>query len=89
MGVLDSKSEALLDFHARRLVEMAGYVVLGYLLLIDAQRDASYARSARVFVRYGQSVCEMHHSMLCRVNEENLKDYSSFAEESQETEERQ
>ena len=89
MGVLDSKSEALLDFHARRLVEMAGYVVLGYLLLIDAQRDASYARSARVFVRYGQSVCEMHHSMLCLVNEENLKDYSSFAEESQETEERQ
>ena len=28
-----------LDFHARRLVEMAGHIIMGYLLLLDSERD--------------------------------------------------
>lgn len=80
-SVLDTKSSALLDFHARRLVEIAGYVLMGYLLLIDSLRDATYERSARNFVRYGQSVCERHHAMLSAVQEHNIGDYSIFAEE--------
>lgn len=85
-AVLDTKNSELLDFHARRLVEMSGYVLLGYLLLIDSQRDEGYAQSTRNFVRYGQSVCEMHHAMLSAVQGADLKDYSLFAEESQEKE---
>lgn len=84
--VQDAKSNELLDFHARRLVEMAGYIALGYLLLIDAQRDGAYELSARNFVRYGKTVCEMHHAMVCEVNVENLKDYRVFAEGPQEIE---
>jgi len=38
-----------LDFHARRLVEMAGYIIMSYLLVIDANRDMEYSRSAHVF----------------------------------------
>ncbi|MEG2178707.1 MAG: acyl-CoA dehydrogenase family protein, partial [Bacteroidales bacterium] len=33
------ESEELLDFHARRLVEMAAYIIMGYLLVIDANRS--------------------------------------------------
>jgi len=39
-----------LDFHARRLVEMAGNIIMGYILIIDAQRDEKYAKSAKLFV---------------------------------------
>lgn len=79
--VLDVKNNALLDFHARRLVEMAGYVLLGYLLLLDAQRDGTFARSARIFARYGSSVCEQHHAIIYAVGEAEIQDYSKFSEE--------
>ena len=49
------------DFHARRLVEMAGYIILGYLLL-DSQRCDRFAKSAEIFVKYGQSkLPDMQH----------------------------
>jgi alkylation response protein AidB-like acyl-CoA dehydrogenase len=44
-----------LDFHARRLVEMAGYIVMGYLLLNDSQRSEKYITSCEVFVKMGKS----------------------------------
>jgi 3-(methylthio)propanoyl-CoA dehydrogenase len=34
-SVLEGKNNELIDFHARRLVEMAGYIIMGYLLLQD------------------------------------------------------
>ena len=43
------------DFHARRLVEMAGHIIMGYLLVIDAERDPSLKESARVWVQRAQS----------------------------------
>jgi len=39
-----------LDFHARRLVEMAGNIIMGYLLIIDSQRDEKYDKSAKLFI---------------------------------------
>ncbi len=38
-----------IDFHARRLVEMAGYIIMSYLLVIDANRDMEYFRTTQVF----------------------------------------
>lgn len=46
-----SKDAEYIDFHARRLVEMAAHIVIGCLLLLDAQRDASFSRSAQVYIR--------------------------------------
>lgn len=49
------KDEDYLDFHARRLVECAGHVVMGHLLLQDANRNATlFRRSAEVYIHYGQ-----------------------------------
>ena len=43
------------DFNARRMVEIAGYIIMGYLLLIDACRCASFKKSAEIFIAYGQA----------------------------------
>ncbi|GET31900.1 acyl-CoA dehydrogenase [Prolixibacter bellariivorans] len=47
--VHDAEDNEFLDFHARRLVEMAGYIIMSYLLVIDTNRDNSFLRSAVVF----------------------------------------
>ena len=53
--VVKVKDNEYLDFHARRLVEMAGHIIMGYLLLLDTERDERYRRSAEIFIRMGRS----------------------------------
>ncbi len=48
--VIDLKHDEYLDFHARRLVEMAANIIMGYLLLLDASRDSMYKKTAELFV---------------------------------------
>lgn len=43
------------DFHARRMVEMAANVLIGYLLLYDANRSEVYSKSADIFIRKGRA----------------------------------
>jgi len=43
------------DFHARRMVEMAGNLLIGYLLLFDANRSDVYVKSADIFIRKGRA----------------------------------
>ncbi len=44
-----------LDFNARRLVEMAGYIIMGYLLLNDTMRDSENQKFASLIVKTGKS----------------------------------
>ncbi len=44
--VTEKKDNEYLDFHARRLVEMAGHIIMGYLLLTISQRSDDYEGSA-------------------------------------------
>jgi alkylation response protein AidB-like acyl-CoA dehydrogenase len=53
-----------IDFHARRLVEMAGNIIMGYLLLIDMQRDHSYWKTLEVFLRYAREKNAAHGMFL-------------------------
>jgi len=39
------------DFHARRLVEMAAHIIMGYLLVLDSQRDNEYRKTAEVYMK--------------------------------------
>ena len=71
-GVDDSKYH---DFMARRLVEMAGYCVMGYLLLDDAQRDGMFRRSLNVFVKYGQAEVAKHADFIANFQPEQLANY--------------
>ena len=42
-------------FHARRLVEMAGNIIIGYLLINDTLRDEEFQQSAEIFVKKGHA----------------------------------
>jgi alkylation response protein AidB-like acyl-CoA dehydrogenase len=44
-----------LDFHARRLVEMAGNIIMGHLLLRDTTVDEDYMNSAEMFIKMALS----------------------------------
>ncbi|TAJ15782.1 acyl-CoA dehydrogenase [Marinilabiliaceae bacterium JC017] len=54
-AVIDVKDNEYIDYHARRLVEMAGNIVMGYLLLLDTQRDDMFKTSTEVFIRRGKA----------------------------------
>ncbi|MDR2868759.1 MAG: acyl-CoA dehydrogenase family protein [Bacteroidales bacterium] len=43
------------DLVSRRLVESAANIIFGYLLLIDAQRDARFINSATIFITAGNA----------------------------------
>ncbi len=43
------------DFHARRMVEMAGNIVMGYLLVLDTNRDSAYWKSLEVFLKMARA----------------------------------
>jgi hypothetical protein len=54
-SVVTVKDNEYLDFHARRLVEMAGYIIMGYLLLLDTERDDKFRNSTEIFIRMGRA----------------------------------
>ncbi|MGQ1784221.1 acyl-CoA dehydrogenase family protein [Saccharicrinis sp. GN24d3] len=53
--VVEVKDNEYIDFHARRLVEMAGHIVMGYLLLLDTQRDEKFKSSTEIYIKMGKS----------------------------------
>ncbi len=53
--VIDQKDEELVEFHARRLVEMAGNIIMGYLLLQDAMRSDEYQNAAEIFIKRSEA----------------------------------
>lgn len=54
-AVTSVKDNEYLDFHARRLVEMAGNIVMGYLLVLDAQREDRFRGSADIMIKRGKA----------------------------------
>lgn len=72
MGVKDSSYQ---DFMARRLVEMAGHIIMSYLLLEDCQRDASVRRSLHVYLKYGQAEVARHADFIENFRPEQISDY--------------
>ncbi len=63
--VLDAGDKELQDFHARRLVEMAGYTIMGHLILQQAGVDAQmYRSSAIAFIKEGEAKCKAHLSYI-------------------------
>ncbi|MDE6234802.1 MAG: acyl-CoA dehydrogenase family protein [Muribaculaceae bacterium] len=74
-SVLGVKDSSFQDFMARRLVEMAGHIVMGYLLLEDTQRDESFRKSLHVYVNYGQAEVAKHADFIGNFRPEEIKDY--------------
>ncbi len=76
-AVSEVKDSAYVDFMARRLVEMAGCIIMGYLLLSDTQRDASFRKSLHVYVKYGQAEVAKHADFIGNFDPSQLADYTA------------
>lgn len=63
------------DFHARRMVEMAGYIIMGYLLLIDTDRCSQFRRSAEIFIRLGEAENCKSASFIEHFDDQTLSEY--------------
>ena len=71
--VTGHESQELIDLTARRLVEMAGYIIMGYLLLQDATANAElFATSANVFVRWAEAEVDKHAGYISRINPDEM-----------------
>jgi alkylation response protein AidB-like acyl-CoA dehydrogenase len=79
--VTSSTNPEYIDFHARRLVEMAGHIILTYLLLIDAQRCNDYALSADVFLKYAASENTLRYSYIMNFEVKDLGLFKSVTSE--------
>lgn len=73
--VVDNKNTEYTDFHARRLVEMAGHIIMGYLLLGDTTRNEKFLKSANVYVNFGEAEVEKHHKFIMSFKPDGLENY--------------
>lgn len=64
-----------LDYHARRLVEMAGNIIMGYLLVHDANRSDVYTKSADIFIRMARAE---NIAKVGFINQSHPKDLGAF-----------
>ena len=67
-----------IDFHARRLVEMAGHIIMGYLLMFDTNRNHDYWKSLEVFLRIARSENKARSE---RIRISNINDLGRFKQE--------
>ena len=67
-----------IDFHARRLMEMAGNVIMGYLLLFDTDRDQEHWKSLEVFLRIARAENRERSE---RIRISNINDLGRFKQE--------
>jgi len=63
------------DFMARRLVEMAGVIVMSYLLLSDANRNESFNRSAEIYANLAEAEVSKHASFIDTFNPDEVNIY--------------
>ncbi len=63
------------DFMARRLVEMAGVIVMSYLLLQDANRNDSFKRSLEVYTNLAEAEVAKHADFIANFKPEEVNVY--------------
>jgi hypothetical protein len=73
--VVDTKDTEYLDFHARRLVEMAGNIIISYLLLLDNNREESFRKSTEVFIKWSRAVNKSHSEYIANFTLDDLGSY--------------
>jgi len=73
--VTTTNDNEFIDFHARRLVEMAGHIIMSYLLLLDTNRDDSFLKSAQNYLKFAKGQVKAHSEFI-RASE--LSDLSNY-----------
>lgn len=74
--VVETKDDSYFDFNARRMVESAGHIVMGHLLLQDAHQSPElFRRSAEVYINYGQVEVLKNYNFISKSSVEDLGFY--------------
>ena len=73
--VTESKNPEYIDFQARRLVEMAGHIIMSYLLIIDASRDDMFRKSAEVYQKFAEVEVRKHATFIKNFDVEQVDKY--------------
>ena len=73
--VTATKDNEYIDFMARRMVEMAGNIIMGHLLLLDATRNNKFAQSAHVYINMGEAEVAKHASYIAAFTPEQIANY--------------
>jgi len=75
--VNETKNQEYLDFQARRLVEMAGHIIMTYLLIIDATRDTEdqFRKSAEIYLNFGEVEVRRHAAFIKKFEVEDVDIY--------------
>ena len=73
--VTSTDDNEFIDFHARRLVEMAGHIIMSYLLLLDTNRDERFLKSAQNYLTFAKGQVKAHAEFI-RASE--LSDLSNY-----------
>ncbi len=76
-AVAEVNDSTYTDFMARRMVEMAGNIVMGYLLLSDANRNESFVKSATVYNKLAQAEVTKHADFIANFNPSQLDFYKA------------
>ena len=73
--VTAAKDSEYLDFMARRLVEMAGNIIMSYLLILDASRNEEFDASARVYNNIAKAEVAKHAEFINSFNPSDVNIY--------------
>ena len=75
-AVKESQDQELLDFVARRLMEMAANCIMSHLLIQDATSAPDlFAKSAVVYLNYAEAEVEKHFNFIRKFKAEELVSY--------------
>ncbi|MDE6303233.1 MAG: acyl-CoA dehydrogenase family protein [Paramuribaculum sp.] len=73
--VTSTKDQEYGDFMARRLVEMAGNIIMAYLLMLDANRNDSFKRSAEVYLNIARAEVNKHAAFIASLEPSEVAEY--------------
>jgi alkylation response protein AidB-like acyl-CoA dehydrogenase len=79
--VKTKEDEEYVNFHARRLVEMAGNIIMGHLLVLDAQRDSGYKYLAELCIKKSMAANKERAGYIKRSEIKDLGTYRQVVSE--------
>ena len=74
-SVKEKDDVEFVDFHARRLVEMAGNIIMGHLLVLDSQRDVKYKYLAELFIKKSMAA---NQEKISYIKDSEIKDLGTY-----------
>ena len=73
--VTDEKENEYIEFHSKRLVEMAGSIIMGYLLLLDTNRDHTFWKTLEVYLKLVRAENKARYEF---IKHSNINDIGKF-----------